>query len=52
MILVENRTDMPCDVAAAAWGHVLRCRRLTPKALDAIRAFRDAYVDQGPESLP
>jgi hypothetical protein len=52
VILVENRTDMPCDVAAAAWEHVLRCRTLTPKALDAIRAFRDAYVDEGPEQIP
>jgi hypothetical protein len=52
VILVENRTDMPCDVAAAAWGHVLRCRSFNDKTLDAIRAFRDAYVDQGPEQIP
>lgn len=51
VILVENRTGMPCDVAVAAWAHVLRCRRLTPQAMAAIRAFRDAYVDQGPERL-
>lgn len=52
VILVENRTDMPCDLAVAAWEHVMRCRRLTPEALDAIRAFRDPYVDQGPERIP
>lgn len=51
MILVENRTDMPCDVAATAWGHALRCKRLTPAAIDAMRAFRDAYVDKGPEVI-
>jgi hypothetical protein len=52
LLLVENQTDMPCDVAAASWEHALLCKRLTPKALDAIRAFRDAYVDEGPEQIP
>lgn len=51
VLLVENRTDMPCDVAATAWSQGILCRRLDDAGLDAIRAFRDRYVDQGPERV-
>ncbi len=49
VLLAENRTDMPCDVAATAWSRGILCKRLDDAALDALRAFRDAYVDKGPE---
>ena len=51
VLLVENATSMPCDVAATAWGHGLRCPRLTDRSFDALRAFRDAYRDKGPEPV-
>lgn len=48
MIMFQNE-DMEWEVAAAAWGHYLGCRSYDDKVPDAIRAFRDAYRDQGPE---
>jgi uncharacterized protein DUF3105 len=44
--------DLPYDVAAAAWGHLLGCRKVNDRVYDAIRAFRDRYRDQGPEDVP
>jgi len=49
VLLVENATAMPCDVAATAWGQGILCRGLDGDTLDALRAFRDAYRDKGPE---
>lgn len=40
---------MQWEVAADAWGHYLGCRAYNDKVLDAIRAFRDTYRDNGPE---
>ncbi len=51
VLLVENATEMPCDVAATAWGQGLLCPRLTDRSFDALRAFRDAYRDKGPETV-
>jgi Protein of unknown function (DUF3105) len=48
MVLLPNDT-MPYTVAAAAWGHLIGCRKLTDKTFDALRAFRDRYRDQAPE---
>lgn len=48
MVLFQNPT-MRWQVAAAAWDHYLGCPKYNPKVLDAIRAFRDTYRDQGPE---
>ena len=48
MILFQN-DQMPYEVAATAWGHLLGCPQYNPKVLDAIRAFRDSYRDAGPE---
>jgi hypothetical protein len=50
VLLVENRTGMRCAVAVTAWGHGMLCPRFRPEIFDAIRAFRDTYVDKGPES--
>lgn len=49
--LFPNR-EMPYQVAATAWGHLVGCKRLTDETFDALRAFRDRYRDQGPEQAP
>jgi hypothetical protein len=49
LLLVENNTKMPYDVAAVAWTHILGCKTYTPKVLDAIRDFRVQYSFKGPE---
>ena len=52
MILTTNDTGMRYALAATAWRHVLGCRDAGPAAYDAIRAFRDANRDRGPERVP
>ena len=44
--------NMPFAVAATAWDHQLGCPTMNPKVFDAIRAFRDEYIDKGPGSRP
>lgn len=51
MLLFENGTDMPDQVAAVAWTHVLGCPSYNDKVPDAIRAFRDQYTLKGPEKI-
>lgn len=51
-LLFENNTNMPFAVAATAWTHLLGCKTMNPRVFDAIRAFRDAYVDKAPEQIP
>jgi hypothetical protein len=52
-MLFQNTTGMPYQVAAVAWTHLLGCPTFQgAKTLDALRAFRDAYVDKGPEFIP
>jgi hypothetical protein len=50
-ILVE-RPSLPGAVAASAWGQQLVCPKFNDQVFDAIRTFRVAYVDKGPESVP
>jgi hypothetical protein len=50
--MFRNNTNMPFQVAAVAWTRYLGCRRMNDKVFDAIRAFRDQYVDQAPEQVP
>ncbi len=52
MVITPNETDMPFDVAAAAWGRYLGCPEANENVFDAIRAFKDEYRDQGPEFVP
>jgi Protein of unknown function (DUF3105) len=52
MLLYQNTTSMPYQVAATAWGHLLGCPTMSPKVFDAIRTFRDHYIDQAPEHIP
>lgn len=51
LLLFQNPTGMPYDVAATAWGHVLGCKTFNPRVFDAFRDFRLAYTNQGPEQL-
>ena len=50
MVLFPN-TKMPYKAAATAWGHLIGCKEVTDKTFDALRAFRDRYRDQGPETV-
>jgi hypothetical protein len=52
MVLMENQTNMPYEVAATAWAQLLGCRELNDKTFDAIRAFREAHTDKAPEVVP
>ncbi len=51
-LLFQNNTGMPYAVAAVAWGQALGCPSLNPRIFDAFRAFRDTYLDKGPEQIP
>ncbi|HEX8105797.1 MAG TPA: DUF3105 domain-containing protein [Solirubrobacteraceae bacterium] len=50
VLLVENATRMPCEVAATAWAHGVLCPKVTDATYDALRAFRDTYRDKAPET--
>jgi hypothetical protein len=52
MLLYENSAEMPFAVAATAWGQQLGCPRMNDNVFDALRTFRDRYIDQGPEQVP
>jgi hypothetical protein len=51
-LLFQNNTKMPFAVAAVAWGQLLGCPAFNPKIFDALRDFRTAYLDKGPEQIP
>jgi len=51
LLLFQNQTSMPYDVAATAWGHVLGCKTFNTRVFDALRDFRLAYTNKGPENL-
>jgi hypothetical protein len=52
MLLFQNTTKMPYQVAASAWGHYVGCPKMNDKVFDALRTFHDAYIDKGPEIVP
>jgi hypothetical protein len=52
MLLFQNTTRMPYAVAATAWGHLLGCPTMNDRVFDALRTFRAAYIDKGPEIVP
>jgi Protein of unknown function (DUF3105) len=51
-LLFENPTNMPYAVAATGWTHLVGCKGVNAKTWDALRAFRQRYVDQAPEQVP
>jgi hypothetical protein len=52
MALMRNNTKMPFKTAAVAWRHYVGCKDAGPKSLEAMRVFRDRFVDKGPEFIP
>lgn len=52
MLLFQNPTKMTARIAATTWGQSLTCDRVGEKTWDALRTFRDAYIDKGPEKIP
>lgn len=51
MLLFPN-PEMPHEVAVTTWTNMMTCDAYGPEVLDAIRAFRDTYRGQGPETVP
>jgi hypothetical protein len=51
-LLFENNTNMPYEVAGTAWTHLIGCEAVNERTWDALRAFRQRYVDQAPEQIP
>jgi Protein of unknown function (DUF3105) len=51
-LLFENNTGMPFQVAVASWQHYLGCPKWNANVIDAIRDYRETYVDKGPEFIP
>jgi hypothetical protein len=52
ILMFQNTTAMPFQVAAAAWGHYIGCPTMNDHVFDAIRDFYTAHVDKGPEIIP
>jgi hypothetical protein len=50
--ILVPRDGMPYQVAATAWRRALSCQCLNRRTFDAVRAFRFAYRDRAPESVP
>jgi hypothetical protein len=51
MLLFQNTTNMRYAVAATAWGQLLGCPAMNDKVYDAMRTFRERYIDKGPETV-
>jgi hypothetical protein len=52
LLLFQNETQMPYAFAATAWDRLLGCPELNDRVFEAVRAFRDAYIDKAPEVIP
>ena len=51
-LVFENPTGMKPEIAATAWTQSLTCPTMNDDVYDAVRAFRVAYTDKGPELIP
>jgi type II secretory pathway pseudopilin PulG len=51
-LVLQNNTKMRPAVAVVAWTRSLTCPRLDDASADAMRTFRKAYTDKGPEFIP
>jgi hypothetical protein len=49
MLMYRNSTRMPYKVAVTAWDQILGCDTVSAKTWDAMRTFRDRYIDKAPE---
>ena len=52
MLVYENTTNMEPQIAATAWDQLLGCNAVNDKTWDALRTFRDRYLDKAPEKVP
>ena len=52
VLMFENNTKMPEQFAATAWTKSIACPTLSTAALAAMREFRAAFTDKGPELIP
>ena len=52
VLMFENDTNMPAQFAATAWTKSITCPTVSTQALAAMREFRAAYTDKGPELIP
>jgi hypothetical protein len=50
--LLENNSKMKAAVAASAWTRNITCPEFNDKVFDALRAFREKFVDKGREMVP
>jgi hypothetical protein len=51
MLMFPN-PEMRFEVAVTTWTNMMTCDDYSPEVIDAIRAFRDTYRGQGPETVP
>jgi hypothetical protein len=51
MLVFQNETNMPYQVAAVAWTHVMGCPQWNANVPDAITAFRGRYQLKAPEHI-
>ncbi len=51
-LVYQNATEMDAAIAATAWTQSLTCPEMNDGVYDAVRAFRVAYTDKGPELIP
>jgi hypothetical protein len=51
-VVMENNTGMKALFGATAWDQELLCDEMSDAAIDALRAFRERFTDQGPEFVP
>ena len=52
VVLTQNSTNMPYEVAATAWDKLLACPKYNDRVPDALRAFREENRLKGPEFVP
>lgn len=50
-LLLQSKSKMPFEVAAVSWTRSVGCRQLTDRSFDALRLYRDKFVDKGPETV-
>jgi len=50
LLVFQNPTNMPYEVAATSWGHLIGCNTWNSGVVDAFRDFRLKYSFKGPET--
>jgi Protein of unknown function (DUF3105) len=52
VLFFENNTKMPSEFAATAWTKSITCSQIDAQSIGAMREFRKAFTDKGPEFIP